>query len=40
MIDEEFRVEYVVDKTNTLGNALLATYVGCAKCHDLQVRLC
>ncbi len=34
IIDEEFRVEYVVDKTNTLGSAILATSVGCAKCHD------
>ncbi|MFP5042339.1 DUF1553 domain-containing protein [Parasediminibacterium sp. JCM 36343] len=34
IIDEEFRVEYVVDKTNTLGQALLATSIGCAKCHD------
>lgn len=34
IIDEEFRVEYVVDKTNTLGSAILATSIGCAKCHD------
>ena len=34
IIDEEFRVEYAVDKTNTLGQALMATSIGCAKCHD------
>lgn len=34
IIDEEFRVEYVVDRTNTLGTALLGLTVGCAKCHD------
>lgn len=34
IIDEEFRIEYVVDRTNTLGTALLATTIGCAKCHD------
>ncbi len=34
IIEEEFRVEYVVDRTNTLGTALLGMTVGCAKCHD------
>ena len=34
IIDEEYRVEYVVDRTNTLGTAMLAMTVGCAKCHD------
>ncbi len=34
IIDEEYRVEYVVDRTNTLGTAVLAMTVGCAKCHD------
>ncbi len=34
IIDEEFRVEYAIDKTNTLGQGLLATSIGCAKCHD------
>ena len=33
-IEEEFRVEYVVDRTNTLGTGLMAMTVGCAKCHD------
>jgi len=34
IIDEEFRVEYVTDRTNTLGTALMAMTLGCAKCHD------
>ena len=34
IIEEEFRVEYVTDRTNTLGTALMATTIGCAKCHD------
>lgn len=34
VIDEEFRVEYVTDRTNTLGTALMAMTLGCAKCHD------
>ncbi|MGL4630022.1 MAG: DUF1549 domain-containing protein, partial [Leadbetterella sp.] len=34
IIEEEFRVEYVVDRTNTLGTGLMALTVGCAKCHD------
>ena len=34
IIDEEFRVEYVTDRTNTLGSALMAMTLGCAKCHD------
>lgn len=34
VIEEEFRVEYVVDRTNTLGTGLMALTVGCAKCHD------
>ena len=34
IIEEEFRVEYVTDRTNTLGTAVLAMTVGCAKCHD------
>ncbi len=34
VIEEEFRVEYVVDRTNTLGTGILAMTVGCAKCHD------
>ena len=33
-IDEEFRVEYAADRTNTLGAAVLALTVECARCHD------
>ena len=33
-IDEEYRVESVIDKTNTIGDAFLALTVGCARCHD------
>jgi hypothetical protein len=33
-IDEEYRVEYVVDRTNTIGTAFLGLTVGCARCHD------
>ncbi|WEK38155.1 MAG: DUF1549 domain-containing protein [Candidatus Pseudobacter hemicellulosilyticus] len=34
ILPEEFRVEYVVDRTNTLGTAVLGLTVSCAKCHD------
>ncbi len=34
IVEEEFRVEYVVDRTNTLGQAFLALTLGCARCHD------
>jgi hypothetical protein len=34
IIEEEFQSEYVVDRTNTLGDAFLGISVGCAKCHD------
>ena len=34
VIDEEFQAEYVVDRTNTLGDAFLGLSVGCARCHD------
>ena len=34
VIDEEYRVEYVVDRTNTLGRAVLGVTIECAKCHD------
>ena len=33
-IDEEFRVEYAADRTNTLGAAVLALTMECARCHD------
>ncbi len=34
VIDEEYRVEYVADRTNTLGRAILGVTLECAKCHD------
>ena len=34
IINEEFRVEYVADRTNTLGTAMLGLTVECARCHD------
>src|SRR4030095_11347078 len=34
VIDEEYRVEYVVDRTNTLGSAFLGVTIECARCHD------
>ena len=34
IIDEEFRVEYVADRTSTLGTGMMALTIGCARCHD------
>ena len=34
IIPEEFRVEYVADRTNTVGSAFLGLTVNCARCHD------
>jgi Protein of unknown function (DUF1553)/Protein of unknown function (DUF1549)/Planctomycete cytochrome C/Concanavalin A-like lectin/glucanases superfamily len=34
IIEEEFRVEYVVDRVNTTGVAIMGLPVGCARCHD------
>lgn len=34
VIDEEYRVEYVTDRTNTFGKTMLAMTFECAKCHD------
>lgn len=34
IIDEEWRVEYVSDRTNTLGKAIMGLTLECAKCHD------
>lgn len=34
VIPEEFRVDYVADRTNTVGTAFMALTVGCARCHD------
>lgn len=33
-IDEEYLVEYAVDRTNTTGAVYLGLTVGCARCHD------
>ena len=34
VIDEEYRVEYVTDRVNTFGKAMLAATIECAHCHD------
>jgi hypothetical protein len=34
VIDEEYRIEYVTDRTNTFGKSVLALTFECAKCHD------
>ena len=34
IIDEEFRSEYVADRTNIVGEAFLGLTIACAKCHD------
>lgn len=34
VIDEEYRVEYVTDRTNTFGKAFMSITLECAKCHD------
>jgi len=34
VIPEEFRVEYVADRTNTVGAAFMGLTMGCARCHD------
>ncbi len=34
IIDEEYRIEYVTDRTNTFGKSMLALTFECAKCHD------
>ena len=34
IINEEFRVEYVADRANTVGTALMGLTVECARCHD------
>ena len=33
-VEEEFRTEYVVDRVNTFGTAMLGLTVECARCHD------
>jgi len=34
IIEEEFKAEYVMDRTNTFGDAFLGITVSCARCHD------
>jgi hypothetical protein len=34
IVEEEFQTEYVVDRTNTFGDAFLALSLQCARCHD------
>src|SRR4029453_6782356 len=33
-IEEEFRTEYVADRVNTFGTAMLGLTLECARCHD------
>jgi hypothetical protein len=34
VVPEEYRTEYVADRTNTFGKAFLALTMECARCHD------
>ncbi len=34
VIQEEYRVNYVLDRTNTLGKGILGVTLECARCHD------
>ncbi|MBC3790294.1 hypothetical protein FH603_781 [Spirosoma sp. LMG 31447] len=34
IVDEEYRIEYVADRTATFGKAMLGLTVECARCHD------
>ncbi|MDE0264927.1 MAG: DUF1553 domain-containing protein [Bryobacterales bacterium] len=34
IVDEEYRVEYVVDRVETMSTVFLGLTVGCARCHD------
>lgn len=34
VISEEYRIEYVTDRTNTFGKAFMGLTLECAKCHD------
>ena len=34
VVDEEFRLEYVFDRTSTVATAFMGLTVGCARCHD------
>lgn len=33
-VEEEFRAEYIADRVNTLGTAVLGLTLECARCHD------
>ncbi|MEP7321017.1 MAG: DUF1553 domain-containing protein [Saprospiraceae bacterium] len=34
IIESEYQTEYVMDRTNTFGQAFIGLTVGCARCHD------
>lgn len=34
VVDEEYRVQYVIDRTNTFSKALIGVTLECAQCHD------
>nr|MCU0341937.1 DUF1553 domain-containing protein [Spirosomataceae bacterium] len=34
IVEAEFQTEYVIDRTNTFGDAFMGLSVGCARCHD------
>ncbi len=34
VIDEEYRIEYLLDKTKTFGKGILGLTIECAQCHD------
>jgi len=34
IVNEEYRIEYVADRTNTLGKSLMAMTLECSRCHD------
>ncbi len=34
IIEKEFQTEYVIDRTNTFGDAFLGLPINCARCHD------
>lgn len=34
IVNEEFRIEYVADRTNTFGKAFLSLSLECSRCHD------
>ena len=34
VVDEEYRVEYVADRTNTVGKGIMGLTFRCARCHD------